>query len=67
MAETIITTLQTLIAGISSGMATAVESISKIFYNGAELTPLGVFLLVGFALSLVYFVVRFVMRIVRAR
>ena len=67
MAENIISTLSSLITGISNGLVSSVKTIATIFYDGETLTPLGIFLLVGFALSLVYFVVRFVMRIVRAR
>lgn len=67
MAESIITTLQTLMSGIASGFAVATQSIGAMFYTENALTPLGVLLLVGFALSAVYFVIRLIMRIVRAR
>lgn len=58
--------------GLASTLATIIGSISGVFFaTGAEgaieLKPLGYIALIGLALSLVYFAINFVMRLVKAR
>lgn len=58
--------------GLASTLTTVIGSISSVFFStGAEgaieLKPLGYIALIGLALSLVYFAINFVMRLVKAR
>ena len=58
--------------GLASTLSTIITSISGVFFStsaeGAiELKPLGYIALIGLALSLVYFAINFVMRLVKAR
>lgn len=58
--------------GLASTLSTIIGSISGVFFStsaeGAiELKPLGYIALIGLALSLVYFAINFVMRLVKAR
>lgn len=58
--------------GIATTLSTIITSISGVFFaTGAEgaieLKPLGYIALIGLALSLVYFAINFVMRLVKAR
>ena len=58
--------------GLASTLSTIIGSISGVFFStsaeGAiELKPLCYIALIGLALSLVYFAINFVMRLVKAR
>lgn len=58
--------------GLASTLTAIIGSISGVFFEaGAEgaitLKPLGYIALIGLALSLVYFAINFVMRLVKAR
>ena len=58
--------------GLANTLSTIIGSISGVFFStGAEgaitLKPLGYIALIGLALSLVYFAINFVMRLVKAR
>ena len=58
--------------GLASTLSSIIGSISGVFFStGAEgaieLKPLGYIALIGLALSLVYFAINFVMRLVKAR
>ena len=58
--------------GLASTLSGIIGSISGVFFatgaGGAiELKPLGYIALIGLALSLVYFAINFVMRLVKAR
>ena len=58
--------------GLASTLTTIITSISSVFFKTGEagaitLNPLGYIALIGLALSLVYFAINFVMRLVKAR
>ena len=58
--------------GLASTLTTIITSISNVFFATGEqgaitLKPLGYIALIGLALSLVYFAINFVMRLVKAR
>ena len=58
--------------GLASTLTTIIASISSVFFKTGEagaitLKPLGYIALIGLALSLVYFAINFVMRLVKAR
>ena len=58
--------------GLASTLTTIITSISGVFFKTGEsgaitLNPLGYIALIGLALSLVYFAINFVMRLVKAR
>ena len=58
--------------GLAGTLTTIITSISGVFFKTGEagaitLNPLGYIALIGLALSLVYFAINFVMRLVKAR
>ena len=58
--------------GLANTLSTIISSISGVFFSTGEqgaitLKPLGYIALIGLALSLVYFAINFVMRLVKAR
>ena len=58
--------------GLANTITTIITSISGVFFTTGEqgaitLKPLGYIALIGLALSLVYFAINFVMRLVKAR
>lgn len=73
MIDTIVNAVSSLLEGLSSGFADVVANISGMFWTpGAEgatgeLTILGIFALVGLALSVIYFVIRLVINFVKTR
>ncbi len=55
------------ITGVLDWIASAVEGVVSVFYDGetSKLTLVGVLLLFGLAMSLVFFAFRFIMGLVR--
>lgn len=73
MIDTIVNAVSSLLEGLSNGFSAVVSNISGMFWtpgvDGAtgELTILGIFALVGLALSVIYFVIRLVVNFVKTR
>ena len=60
-----------VISGFGSAIVGVFENIITIFYNAEGVTPgftlAGQLLLIGFGISLVFFALRFVIRLIRLR
>ena len=68
----IVTALTEIGQGVASALTSILTSVSGVFFKTGEggaitLKPLGYIALIGLALSLVYFAINFVMRLVKAR